>query len=64
MGLESISGTGLDGMGSSSRSGEGITAVFSGAGTEDGSIIASKVFMLLEFTQKIEVRTGSVRTMD
>jgi len=62
--LESISGTGLDGMGSSSRSGEGITCVFTGAGTEDGSIIASKCFMLLEFTQKIELRTGSVRSMD
>ena len=62
--LESISGTGLDGMGSSSRSGEGITCVFSGAGTEDGTIIASKCFMLLEFTQKIELRTGSVRSMD
>ena len=28
----------------------------SSAGSEDGSIIASKCFMLLEFTQKIEVR--------
>ena len=42
-------------------SGEGITAVFEQAGTPDGSIIASKCFMLLEYTQKIEVRTGSVR---
>ena len=59
--LASVAGTGLDGMGASSRSGEGITAVFEQAGTPDGNIIASKVFMLLEFTQKIEVRTGSVR---
>ena len=42
-------------------SGEGITAVFEQAGTPDGSIIASKCFMLLEYTQKIELRTGSVR---
>ena len=51
----------MDGMGASSRSGEGITAVFQQAGTTDGQIIASKCFMLLEYTQKIEVRTGSVR---
>ena len=37
------------------------TVVFQEAGTKDGQIIASKCFMLLEFTQKIEVRTGSVR---
>ena len=43
-----------------SLSGEGITAVFEQAGTPDGQIIASKCFMLLEYTQKIEVRTGSV----
>ena len=49
-------------MGASSRSGEGITAVFEQAGSPDGSIIASKVFMLLEHTQKIEVRKIFVRT--
>ena len=46
-------------MGSSSRSGEGVQAVFEQAGVND--IIASKCFMLLEYTQKIEIRTGSVR---
>ena len=45
-----------------SLSGEGITAVFEQAGTPDGNIIASKVFMLLEYTQKIEVRKIFVRT--
>ena len=45
-----------------SLSGEGITVVFEQAGTPDGSIIASKCFMLLEFTQKIEVRKIFVRT--
>jgi len=49
-------------MGASSRSGERITAVFEQAGVND--IIASKCFMLLEFTQKIELRTGVVRSMD
>ena len=43
-------------------SGEGIIAVFEQAGTPDGSIIASKIFMLLEFTQKIELRKIFVRT--
>ena len=33
----------------------------SSAGSEDGSILPSKCFMLLEYTQKIELRTGSVR---
>ena len=42
-------------------SGEGITVVMSSAGSEDGSILPSKCFMLLEYTQKIELRTGSVR---
>ena len=31
------------------------------AGSEDGSILPSKVFMVLEYLQKIELRTGSVR---
>ena len=62
--LSSISGSGLDGMGASSRSGEGITVVMESAGSEDGSILPSKCFMLLEYLQKIELRTGSVRTMD
>ena len=31
------------------------------AGSEDGSILPSKCFMLLEYLQKIELRTGSVR---
>ena len=60
--LSSVASTGLDGMGASSRSGEGITAVFEQAGVND--IIASKVFMVLEYTQKLELRTGVVRTMD
>ena len=48
-------------------SGEGITAVFEQAGVND--IIASKCFMLLEYTQKIELRkifvrrTGSVKSV-
>ena len=33
----------------------------SSAGSEDGSILPSKVFMVLEYLQKIELRTGSVR---
>ena len=32
------------------------------AGSEDGSILPSKCFMLLEFTQKVEVRKIFVRT--
>ena len=48
-------------MGASSRSGEGIAVVMESAGSEDGSILPSKCFMLLEYTQKIEIRTGSVR---
>ena len=60
--LSSVAGTGLDGMGASSRSGEGITAVFQEAGMND--IIASKCFMVLEYTMKLECRTGSIRVMD
>ena len=63
MNLEKVSGD-LDGMGASSRSGEGIQIVISSAGTEDGNLIASKAFCLLTYTQKIELRTGSVRTKD
>ena len=33
----------------------------SSAGSEDGSILPTKCFMLLEYLQKIELRTGSVR---
>ena len=64
MGLESVSGTGLDGMGASSRSGEGITVVMPNCGTETGSIKCSQIYLLLEYTQKIELRTGTVRSMD
>ena len=63
MNLEKVSGD-LDGMGASSRSGEGIQVVISSAGTEDGNLIASKAYCLLTYTQKIELRTGSVRTKD
>ena len=63
MNLEKVSGD-LDGMGASSRSGEGIQVVISNAGTEDGSIIASKAYCLLTYTSKIELRTGSVRQQD
>ena len=62
--LEKVLNADLDGMGASSRSGEGITIVMNSAGTEDGSIIASKIFCTMMYTQKIEVRTGSVRVMD
>ena len=54
----------LDGMGASSRSGEGITVVLNNAGTEDGTIIAEKIYCTLFYIQKLEVRTGSVRVMD
>ena len=50
------------GMGASSRAGESIQAVFEHAGTD--TIYASKAYCLLQYTQKLEVRTGSVRTMD
>ena len=63
MNLEKVSGD-LDGMGASSRSGEGIQVVISNAGTEDGLIIASKAYCLLTYTSKIELRTGSVRQQD
>ncbi len=63
MNLEKVSGD-LDGMGASSRAGEGIQVVITSAGTEDGSIIASKAFCLLTYTSKIELRTGSVRQQD
>ena len=62
--LESMSGTGLDAMGSSSRSGEGITISMPNCGTDSGTIKMSKIFLLLEHTVKMELRTGSVRLMD
>ena len=61
MNLEKTSGD-LDGMGASSRSGEGIQVVITSAGTEDGHLIASKAYCLMTYTQKIEIRTGSVRS--
>ena len=57
-----MSGLDLDGFGASSRAGEGITAVMQEAGVD--GIIASKLYMVLEYTVKLEVRTGSVRIMD
>ncbi len=41
-------------------SGEGCTLVLNNAGTEDGTIIAEKIYCTLIYTQKLEVRTGSV----
>ena len=37
-------------------SGEGITAVLNNAGTENGAIIAEKIFCTLFYIQKLEVR--------
>ena len=48
-------------MGSSSRSGEGITVSLPHCGTDSGTIKMSKIFLLLEHTVKMELRTGSVR---
>ena len=62
--LESMSGTGLDAMGSSSRSGEGITISMPNCGTDTGTIRCTKIYLLLEHTCKLELRTGSVRLMD
>ena len=62
--LEKILNGDLDGMGASSRSGEGITVLLSNAGTEDGTIIAEKIYCIVFYTQKLEVRTGSIRVMD
>ena len=62
--LESMSGTGLDAMGSSSRSGKGLTVSMPNCGTDTGSIKCSQIYLLLEYTQKIELRTGTVRSMD
>ena len=61
MNLEKVNAN-LDGMGASSRSGESIQVVFSHAGTD--TIFASKAFCVLQYTQKLEIRTGSIRTMD
>ena len=61
MDLEKVSAN-LDGMGASSRAGEQIIVSFEHAGTD--TIFASKVFCVLTYTQKLELRTGSVRTMD
>ena len=58
--FEKILNGNLDGMGASSRSGEGCTVVMSAAGTEDGSIVAEKIYVTLFYSQKLEIRTGSV----
>ncbi len=61
MNLEKVSAN-LDGMGANSRSGESIQVVLANAGND--AIYASRAYCLLQYTQKLEVRTGSVRAMD
>ena len=61
MNLEKMSAD-LDGQGASSRSGESIQVIFKDLGTD--LLFPVRAYMLIQYTQKIEVRTGSVRTLD
>ena len=61
MNLEKVSAD-LDGMGASSRSGESIQVIFKDLGTD--TLHPARAYMLVQYTQKIEVRTGVVRTLD
>ncbi len=61
MDLEKVSAN-LDGMGASSRSGESIQVIFENAGTD--TLFASRCYCLMQYNQKIEVRTGVVRCLD
>ena len=61
MNLEKISAD-LDGAGASSRSGESIQVIFKDLGTD--RLFPVRAYMLIQYTQKIEVRTGVVRTLD
>jgi len=61
MNLEKISAD-LDGMGASSRSGESIQIVFKNLGTD--TLFPVRAYMLLQYTQKVEIRTGVCRTLD
>ncbi len=59
--LEKVNVGDIDGMGASSRPGEGIQVVIGSCGTEDGDLIASKAYCLLTNTSKLEIHTGSCR---
>ena len=59
--LEKVSAD-LDGMGASARSGESIQVVFRNLGTD--SIFPARCYCLMQYTQKVQVRVGSVRTLD
>ena len=61
MNLEKIS-CDLDGAGASSRSGESIQVIFKDLGTDQ--IFPVRAYMLIQYTQKLECRTGVIRILD